>query len=165
MQLDRQLPKYIDIEGVEGVEDDQDDQLFTDEEEEEIMDEEDCETTEEEEEEEEMEMNDQNTELAAKLQVSRFGICYVCEEIGLEYSSIYLCCECESKMNELVEKAQTVFCRDGCPKNCSSCLLSIVFQYLDVNNIYAYEKIDYNLELMIEYVYGGSEDKVSPFLN
>ncbi|XP_023210826.1 uncharacterized protein LOC111613721 [Centruroides sculpturatus] len=125
------------------------------------MDEEDCETTEEEEEEEEMEMNDQNTELAAKLQVSRFGICYVCEEIGLEYSSIYLCCECESKMNELVEKAQTVFCRDGCPKNCSSCLLSIVFQYLDVNNIYAYEKIDYNLELIIEYVYGGSEDKFS----
>ncbi|XP_023210827.1 uncharacterized protein LOC111613722 [Centruroides sculpturatus] len=62
-------------------------------------------------------------------------------------------------MNELFEKAQTVFCRVGCPKNCSSCLLSIVFQYLNVNNIYTYEKIDYNLELMIEYVYGGSEDK------
>ncbi|XP_023211486.1 uncharacterized protein LOC111614343 [Centruroides sculpturatus] len=135
------------------------DQLFTDEEEEEIMDEEGTDGEGTEAEEEGTEMNDQNIELAAKLQVSRFGICYVCEEIGLEYSSIYLCCECESKIEELVEKAQTAFCRDGCPKNCSSCLLSIVFQYLNVNNIYTYEKIDYNLELMIEYVYGGSEDK------
>ncbi|XP_023237251.1 uncharacterized protein LOC111636277 [Centruroides sculpturatus] len=112
-----------------------------------------------EEEEEEREMNDQNTELAAKLHVSIVGKCYVCEEIGEVYGSIYLCYECNSKMEELVEKGTTVFCRVGCPKNCSSCLLSIVFQYLDVNNISTYEKIDYNSELMKEYVDGGSKDK------
>ncbi|XP_023219007.1 uncharacterized protein LOC111621173 [Centruroides sculpturatus] len=62
-------------------------------------------------------------------------------------------------MEELIEKGSTVFCRVGCPKNCSSCLLSIVFQYLNVDEIYTYRKINYNLKLMIEYVDGGSEDK------
>ncbi|XP_023209539.1 uncharacterized protein LOC111612540 [Centruroides sculpturatus] len=171
MQLDRQLPKYIDVEGVEGVEGDQDsDQLFTDEEEEEIemeeeetiyeraqdnsvetrmieesfpviedpnteiMEEEDGKETEAEK--EEREMNDQNIELAAKLHISTFGKCYVCEEIGIVYGCIYLCYECESKMEELVKKGTTVFCRGG-----------------------SYEKIYYNSELMKQYVDGGSKEK------
>ncbi|XP_023211972.1 uncharacterized protein LOC111614840 isoform X2 [Centruroides sculpturatus] len=110
-------------------------------------------------EEEEREMNDQNTELEAKLHVSTVGKCYICEEIGQVYSSIYLCCECNPKIEELVEKGSTVFCRVGCPKNCSSCLLSIVFQYLNVDDISTYEKIEYNSELMKEYVDGGSKDR------
>ncbi|XP_067140994.1 uncharacterized protein [Centruroides vittatus] len=105
------------------------------------------------------EMDDQIKELAAKLYISTVGKCYICKEMGQAYSSIYLCCDCNRKIEELVERGPTVFCRVGCPKNCSSCLLSIVFQYLNVEDIPTYKEIDYNSELLREYVSGGTKDK------
>ncbi|XP_023229025.1 uncharacterized protein LOC111629363 isoform X2 [Centruroides sculpturatus] len=110
-------------------------------------------------EEEETEMNHQITELAEKLQTSHVGKCYVCEKIGRIYNSIYLCCDCINKLEELTENGPTVFCDIGCPKNCSSCLLSIVFRYMKVEDISTYRKIDYNSELLNEYVGGGTKDK------
>ncbi|XP_067140988.1 uncharacterized protein [Centruroides vittatus] len=110
-------------------------------------------------EEEETEMNYQITELAENLKASQVGKCYVCEERAEIYFCIYLCCDCQKKLEELVRTGPTVFCEVGCLKNCSSCLLSIVFQYLRVDVIPTYKEIDYNSELLREYVSGGTKDK------